>query len=65
METIEISNELWVDISTTPPDSVFVTLRDSVGGMVYVEMSEIPRLIEVLATFEKKEGQSEATNPFR
>ena len=58
METIEISNDLWVIVPVLPHDDDSATIRSSLGGVVYVDRSEIPRLIEVLTKFEKREAQT-------
>lgn len=57
METIEISSALWVDIPALPHDDDILAIRDNTNGEVYVERSEIHRLIEVLTKFERREAQ--------
>ena len=56
METVDVSDSLWVDVPALPHDDDILAIRDNTGGTVYVEREEIPRLIEVLSKFEKREA---------
>ena len=58
METIDVSDSLWVDVPALPHDDDILAIRDNTGGEVYVERQEVPRLIEVLTRFEKREAQA-------